>query len=46
MKGLTFALEHILMYELAGDFTNKYFNYEDPTIFPAIAIDTIMSESL
>ncbi len=27
---LKFALEHILMYELAGDFTNKYFNYADP----------------
>jgi hypothetical protein len=31
MKGLKFAHEHILMYEMAGDFTHKYFNYADPT---------------
>ena len=30
---LKFALEHILMYEMAGDFTNKYFDYADPTIW-------------
>ena len=26
----TFALEYILMYEVEGDFVNKYFNYTDP----------------
>jgi hypothetical protein len=28
---LKWALEHILIYEMVGDFTNKYFNYADPT---------------
>ncbi len=31
MVGLKFALEHNLMYEISGDFTNKYFNYAYPT---------------
>jgi hypothetical protein len=42
-------MEHILMYELSGDFTNKYFNYrENPKIgnYPSSACPYVKQYTL